>query len=127
MRTILYSIDGTKQINDRLFVAGRCCESEIRIGDFFTEIVSTSRNSNNPHELDYLTKSVCNLEVVAILTYGSYINILEPGMTGEIELKFKFPIKYQIGLYLYGHPNNEPFEDFEILGKGEFHVKKTNM
>lgn len=121
-RKIAFHIDTFKAIKSRLFVGGRCCEADIRIGDLLTGVARIERPQQNSFEFSYVIEAGCELEVVAILTYGKYLNWLGSGMTAELELRGSRYDALKSGKFLYGESVLPLFEEVQILGEGKFHI-----
>ena len=55
-------------------------------------------------------------------TYRRYLSLLEPGLTGELELSGDGVVAIEPGSELAGRLQTEP-PQLEHLGEGEFHVQ----
>jgi hypothetical protein len=64
-----------------------------------------------------------SLVVRGILAYGKYLNQVDPGMTVELELELLAVEKPLAGEALVGESSAPAFEEYEVLGSGDFHVK----
>ena len=60
----------------------------------------------------------------AILTCGRYLNVLDPGMTGEVELSGDGVEAIEPGSDL-GGMLDKGLPSLELLGEGEFHVRSV--
>lgn len=113
MRQLLFQVEGLKREGSRCYVAGRNCEASVRIEDQFTTLAPRLQTVGNP----------IRLRVERILTYGKYLNQIDPGLTAELELSGA-----EIGALapfdIHGTSYLPLFADTELLGEGDFHVDR---
>jgi hypothetical protein len=103
MREVRFPVWSYHREGPRLFVSGRNCGDALAIGD----VVSGPAG---------------DVRVEAILTYRRFVNVLDSGLTGELELSGPGIGAIQVGSDLAGTLDSEP-PPLELLGEGEFHVQ----
>jgi hypothetical protein len=103
VREVRFQVASVHREGERLFVGGRNCEDALALGDVV-------RGPDG------------DVRVEAILTYRRYVNTLDRGLTGEIELSGDGTASIQPGCDLVGTAETE-LPPSELLGEGEFHVK----
>jgi hypothetical protein len=106
MREVQFQIAFIHRDGPRLFVGGRNCGDVLAVGDVVHGVGGDVR-------------------VIAILTYRRYLNVLEPGLTGELELSGDGVAAFEPGSDLAGRLQTEPPE-LELFGEGEFHVQPVS-
>jgi hypothetical protein len=88
-RKIEFSVDGIVQGESGLLrIIGRCCEDTIRVGDFFESIYNYrfSTDADGREITVHVDPAATHLRVVRIHTYGQFLDLLSPGMTGALDL-----------------------------------------
>ena len=103
MRAVLFQVASIQPEGQRLFVGGRNCGDPMTLGD----VVSGPGG---------------DVRVEAILTYRRYLNVLEPGLTGELELSGAGIAAIRPGSEIIGTPKAR-LPALEVLGEGEPHVR----
>jgi len=103
MRVVQFQIASIHRDGHRLFVAGRNCGDVVAVGDVVGGVGGEVR-------------------VDAILTYRRYLNVLDSGLTGELELSGDGVAAIEPGADLVGRLQTES-PQLAILGHGEFHVQ----
>jgi hypothetical protein len=103
MREIHFQVASVHRDGDRLFVAGRNCGQPLAVGDVV-------RGPGG------------HVRVDAILTYRRYLNILDPGLTGELELSGAGVVAVEPGSELVAIVQT-PLPPLELLGAGQPHVQ----
>jgi len=103
VREVRFQVAAIHRDGQRLFVAGRNCGDALAVGD----VVSGPSG---------------HVRVAAILTYRRYLNVLDGGITAEIELSGDGVAAIRPGTDLRGMLETAP-PPLELLGEGEFHVR----
>jgi hypothetical protein len=103
VRNVHFQVASILREGSRLFVGGRNCRDALAIGD----VVPGPEG---------------DVRVEAILTYRRFLNVLDPGLTGELELSGDGVAAIQPGFDLVGRLETE-LPPLEITGEGEFHVQ----
>ncbi len=103
MRELHFQVALIHREGARLFAGGRNCGDAIALGDL-------------------LDGPGAAVRVKAILTYRRYLNILDPGLTGELELSGEALGAIEPGAELFGKVQ-AGLPVLELLGEGEFHVR----
>jgi hypothetical protein len=103
MRGVRFQVAAIHREGPRLFVAGRNCGDALAVGDVMT----------GPDG---------DVRVEAILTYRRYVNVIDGGMTAEIELSGGGIAAIQPNSDLRGTLETA-LPSLELLGEGEFHVR----
>jgi len=103
VREVHFQVVSVHRDGERLYVGGRNSGDGMAIGDV-------------------LRGPGGDVRVEAILTYRRYVNVLDPGLTGEIELSGDGTAAIQPGSDLVG-TTRIGVPPPEVLGEGEFHVK----
>jgi hypothetical protein len=120
MRRLLFPVDVVSVGAERLYVGGRVCGDLIRLGDCFSSSVPAAELERAI--ADSHTRRV-SLVVRGILVYRQYLNQIDPGMTAELELEPLAVEKPLPGEALVGESSAPAFEEYEVLGFGDLHVK----
>lgn len=103
MRDLHFLVAAIHRDGERLFVGGRNCGDGISLGDVLSGPQGT-------------------VVVEAILTYRRYMNALDPGLSGELELRGDGVESIEPTSNLHGRCEGD-VPAREVLGMGEFHVK----
>jgi hypothetical protein len=103
VREVRFQVAAIHRDGQRLFVAGRNCGDGLAVGD----VVSSSNG---------------DVRVEAILTYRRHVNVLDGGMTAELELSGDGVAAMVPGTELRGLLETA-LPALELLGEGEFHVR----
>lgn len=102
MRDVHFQVVSIQREGSRVFVGGRNCGDALALGDVLRGVSGDVR-------------------VDAILTYGRYLNALDPGLTAELELSGDGVATVEPGFDLRGQ-SQRAAPRIELLGEGEFHV-----
>lgn len=113
IRHLVFQVEGWKRIDDLVYVGGRNCGADIRIGDKFSTVRDRASGSSSP----------ATLRVEKILLYGKYMNQLSTGMTAELGLTGSDATLLSGRSDLHGDSTLAPFESVEVLGTGVFHLE----
>ena len=105
MRAIHFQVGSIHRDGNRLYAGGRNCGDVVTLGD-----VIPGPNGD--------------VRVEAILTYRRYLNVLDRGLTGELELSGAGIAAVQAGTDLVGATAIEP-PTLAVLGEGELHVESV--
>ena len=100
MREVHFQVASVHHDGTRLFVGGRNCGQALALGDVVGSVGGDVR-------------------VEAILTYGRYLNVLDPGLTGELELSGDGIAAIEAGADLVATLHTAP-SPLELLGEGSF-------
>jgi hypothetical protein len=103
MREVRFLVASIHRDGPRLFVGGRNCGDALAVGDVVRGLGGDVR-------------------VEAILTYRRYLNVLDPGLTAELELSGNGIEPIQPGSDLIGTLQTG-LPPLKLLGEGEFHVQ----
>jgi hypothetical protein len=113
VRHLFFQVEGWKRIGATLYVGGRNCGTDIRVGDAFSSVLTRGSHSSAPTAL----------RVEKILLYGKYLNQIDSGMTAELELSGADAALPEAPLDLHGDSELPSFDSAEVLGSGTFHLK----
>ena len=103
MREVHFQVASVDRAGARLFVGGRNCGQPLALGDV-------------------LRGPGGDVRVDAILTYRRYLNILDPGLTGELELTGAGVAAIERGSDLIASLQTA-LPTLELLGEGQPHVQ----
>jgi hypothetical protein len=102
VRQVHFQVASILRDGHRLFVGGRNCGHGLALGDV-------------------LRGPSGSVRVEAILTYRRYLNVLDPGLTGELELVGSGVAAVEPGSDLVGTVETS-LPSLELLGEGQPHL-----